>query len=97
MERKKQERSDEGFPNEANKLFSQYKQKVSLEHSQSINDSLFFKYASSIIQVVPEDKLDRDDRNATLLEHTDPIYESSELNYYDTESAVAQVEPHAQE
>jgi len=34
-----------------------------MDHSQSVNDSLFFKYASSIIQVVSEDKLERMDKS----------------------------------
>jgi hypothetical protein len=42
-----------------------------------MKDSLFFKYASSIIHVVPEDKLDLSSKNGSSQEQREAIFEIS--------------------
>jgi hypothetical protein len=58
MERKKPEKLNFALPMNNSDYFEAPPMHYQSNPAQNLNDSLFFKYASSIIQVVSEDKLD---------------------------------------
>lgn len=69
MERKKPDKMDYALAFNNYKNMDPYSLKGSQQQSENINDSLFCKYASSIIQVIAEDKLDVSNRiNHDLLQ-----------------------------
>lgn len=52
-------------------------------HPQNLNESLFFKYASSIIQVVAEDKLDYSCAGTNSQHPRNAIFEISEVKEFE--------------
>jgi hypothetical protein len=52
-------------------------------HPQNLNESLFFKYASSIIQVVAEDKLDSSYAGNSSQHPRNAIFEISEVKEFE--------------
>lgn len=79
MERKKPERPNYALPHNNSDYFNDPPAVSHPSHAQNLNDSLFFKYASSIIQVVAEDKLDSSCAGTSSRHPHNAIFEISEV------------------
>lgn len=77
MERKKPEKLKFALPVNNSEYFEGPPLHSQSNQPQNLNESLFFKYASSIIQVVSEDKLDSSCAGINSQHHRNAIFEIS--------------------
>jgi hypothetical protein len=83
MERKKSDKLNFALPLDDSSYLHDAPMGSHPSHPQNLNESLFFKYASSIIQVVAEDKLDSSYSGATGHHPRNAIFEISEVKEFE--------------